>query len=66
MHTTNKKNGNGSGRYQPKKVWNFIDRDFWWEEEPEIPGQDKIVDDETLKNELFGDEDPDQQGDQAN
>ena len=63
MQTTNEKNGNGSSEFKPEKIWNFLGKNSWWEEQPEIPGQDKIIEKETLEEELFGDDDADKKGD---
>ncbi len=69
MKTSETQNGNGHGKYQPEKVWNRLnenDPDSWWEEQPEIPGQDRIINMDNLKKELFPDDDIDEQGDVTN
>ena len=66
MRKTNKKNGHG--KYRPEKTWKRLDEndpDSWWEEQPEIPGQDRIINMENLKKELFPDDEEDQ-GDVTN
>lgn len=68
MSNTSEKT-NGHGKYQPDKVWNQIsknDPDSWWEEQPDVPGQDRIINIEALKKELFPDDDIDDQGDNQN
>ncbi len=67
IHTSQNKNGHG--KYQPEKVWNQLnqdDPDSWWEEQPEVPGQDRIINMETLKEELFPEDDINDQGDSEN
>lgn len=58
--TNEKQNGNGHGKYQPEKVWDRLnekDPDSWLENQPEVPGQERIINLETLKEELLDEED---------
>lgn len=59
-------NGNGKGKYQPSKTWEQMGQDLWLEEEPDVPGQEKLIGTEELQNELFGEEDINNQGDSEN
>ena len=64
MIKTNEKNGHD--KVNPEKTWDKVsedDPDTWFEDQPEIPGQERIVNLDTLKKELLGDED---QGDVTN
>ena len=53
-------NGNGSGSYQPSKTWIPLGEDHWFEEDEEMPGQEKIVNTEALEEELGIDEQPEE------
>lgn len=58
MRKTNKKNGHK--KFEPKKTWDKVsedDPDTWLEDQPEIPGQERLVNLDTLKKELLDDED---------
>lgn len=51
---------NGKSDYKPAKTWEYLGEEIWFEENEEIPGQERIVDDETLYEELALDDDPQQ------
>ncbi|MGK7895791.1 MAG: hypothetical protein AB4372_19795 [Xenococcus sp. (in: cyanobacteria)] len=54
MHTTNEKNGNGSGKYQPSVEYEYLDADVWIEN---IDGKKNISYTDDVRKELDSDSD---------